>query len=194
MFVSRMCSLYQERIISPSINIILNRFPSIKPNQLTIAGCIAALVMIIFAFLDVYWAATLLLLLAGYLDTIDGPLARISKNESNKGAFLDLFSDRFVEFCAIFALYSFFPNERSFFCVLLLGALMTYLSSYYLNLLFSRASMVNEFGPSWQQRLIMFGFFVAMMLIPPLFAPLALILIGLLIFVIVKQVRQFLMS
>ncbi|WP_019956972.1 CDP-diacylglycerol--serine O-phosphatidyltransferase [Yoonia vestfoldensis] len=70
---------------------------ALLPNLITLAAICAGLTAIRFGIAGEYDRAVLLILLAGFLDGIDGRLARALKSESRIGAELDSLAD-FVNF------------------------------------------------------------------------------------------------
>jgi archaetidylinositol phosphate synthase len=80
------------------------------------------------AFLDLDWApwnlaaviGGIFLLLSGFFDIVDGTVARITKQISNKGAFLDSIFDKIAE-VIIFASIALGQLADSFWCLVALG-------------------------------------------------------------------------
>ncbi len=70
---------------------------ALLPNLVTLAAICAGLTAIRFGIAGEYDRALLLILLAGFLDGIDGRLARLLKSESRIGAELDSLAD-FINF------------------------------------------------------------------------------------------------
>ena len=64
--------------------------------------------------------AVLLLWISGYLDAVDGAMARKSKTTSTFGTLMDITFDRIVEVLMIFALALKYPLARMNFIVLLM--------------------------------------------------------------------------
>ncbi len=90
--------------IEPIMNLIGTNLANtgIAPNTWTIIGFLAALLSgIIYALNDYIQYSTLyggiILIIAGFLDMIDGSVARASKQVSKKGMFLDSTLDRVAE-------------------------------------------------------------------------------------------------
>lgn len=74
----------------------LNRF-GITPNAVTIFGLLGTIgVAILISYGHIVWAGFLLLIM-GPVDAIDGALARLRKEESAWGAFVDSVTDRYSE-------------------------------------------------------------------------------------------------
>ncbi len=90
--------------IEPIMNSIGNNLAStgISPNAWTVIGFLIAIVSGIVYALNNYIQFSMLyggiiLLIAGFVDMIDGSVARVSKRVSKKGAFLDSTLDRVSE-------------------------------------------------------------------------------------------------
>ncbi len=66
---------------------------ALLPNAVTLAAICAGLTAIRFGFQGDYERAVLLILLAGFLDAVDGRLARLLRAESKTGAELDSLAD-----------------------------------------------------------------------------------------------------
>ncbi|MGD2170357.1 MAG: CDP-alcohol phosphatidyltransferase family protein, partial [Chlamydiota bacterium] len=88
-------------------------FKNISPNLVTVIGCLLGVGSAIFFFYDYMLLATLLLILSGFCDTLDGSIARLFHKESDVGSALDIVLDRIVEFSIVFSLYLKSPLERS---------------------------------------------------------------------------------
>jgi len=88
---------------------------------------------------QVLWAA-LLFLLSGFIDAVDGAVARVTNSVSNLGAFLDGIIDRYVELALYVGLWLYFGNagvaipflsNGMWFILLLFGALMpSFITAY----------------------------------------------------------------
>jgi len=67
---------------------------NVKPNHLTILSLILSMTYLVSAFEKNHLLAITLIAISGFLDVLDGELARFSKLVSSKGAFLDSLVDR----------------------------------------------------------------------------------------------------
>ncbi|PUB19182.1 CDP-alcohol phosphatidyltransferase family protein [Yoonia sediminilitoris] len=85
---------------------------ALLPNMVTLAAICAGLTSIRFGFQGDYERAVMLILLAGFLDGVDGRLARLLRSESKTGAELDSLAD-FLNFgvAAPLLLYLFVLHE-----------------------------------------------------------------------------------
>lgn len=82
---------------------ILKKIP-LSPNHITILSILLALIAGIFIFYHLFLLGILLFLIAGFLDVIDGAIARAKGMVTQFGGFLDGVSDRFVEAIFLFSL------------------------------------------------------------------------------------------
>jgi len=97
--LGRFSSLIEPRF--SGISKALHNF-GLRPNHVTLASFVLSmLVAATFAFLaNLAWGTMLagvLLLLAGFFDAVDGSMARLYREESRFGAFLDSLLDRISE-------------------------------------------------------------------------------------------------
>lgn len=138
----------------------------IKPNTVTILATIVGFACAVSLFVNSYLCVALLLF-SGYLDILDGSLARLQKTSSNFGTLLDILSDRLVETFIIIAI---FINQPS---VLWVGLSMTMsiafcMYSFLLVGMFSENSSQKSFyySPGLIERAETFLFFIVMILLP----------------------------
>lgn len=138
----------------------------IKPNTVTILATIVGLMCAASLFVNPY-LCVVLLLFSGYLDVLDGSIARLQKSSSNFGTLLDILSDRLVEAFIIIAI---FINQPA---ALWVGLLMTMsiafcMYSFLLVGMFSENSSQKSFhySPGLIERAETFVFFIVMILFP----------------------------
>lgn len=84
----------------------------VMPNFITIFACIIGVLSSILVFLNFKIISILLLWFSGYLDAVDGTMARLRNIKSNWGTLLDITFDRIVEFSIIFSLALKYSNAR----------------------------------------------------------------------------------
>lgn len=150
-------------------------FPIIHPIQVTLmAGIFGILIVPALAFHYVN-LAILLLLISGFLDTLDGTLARYGNCTSTLGALLDITIDRTVEFAVIMGLWSIDPSARSLMCLLMLGCILLCVTSFLTVAIFTPNDSHKSFyySPGIIERAEAFIFFIIMMLAPAYFTVLA---------------------
>lgn len=165
---------YQKWLLSPCVSLIEST--SLSPNQLTILGALFGVATLPSLASSWNGAAAIFLLLSGFLDTLDGTLARRKGQTSPIGAAWDICSDRLVEFAVIFGLYLSAPHERAILCFLMLGSVLLCITSFLVVGIFVANSTYKSFhySPGLMERTEAFLFFLAMMLLPSLFSFLAL--------------------
>lgn len=98
----------------------------ISPNFITIAALLISLVAAYSFSIGKTFTGGILLLMAGFLDTMDGSMARMKGESSLYGALLDSTLDRYSEFFIFFGLLIYFRNDWVFFFIMLglLGSVM----------------------------------------------------------------------
>lgn len=97
------------RAVSPFIR-LLTRW-DMHPNTFTVYGLIVSAVASVFMATGSFRLAALLVLVAGFFDTIDGKLARHSGKVSKFGAVLDSTLDRYSEALILFGMAYFFVRQ-----------------------------------------------------------------------------------
>lgn len=86
----------------------------IRPNHYTLISIFFALISAYFIIKQNFIFAILFFLIAGFLDFVDGAVARYKNIASKTGAYLDTIADRYVEGILLFGLL-FLPLPRIFF-------------------------------------------------------------------------------
>jgi CDP-diacylglycerol--glycerol-3-phosphate 3-phosphatidyltransferase len=94
--------------IAPILDPIATGLAKIRltPTAVTILGLLVTIAGSVFIANEAYVWGALIAGFGGFLDALDGPLARLQGTASNRGAFIDTMSDRFGEI-AIFAALAF---------------------------------------------------------------------------------------
>ena len=133
------------------------------------------------------------LILSGYLDVLDGSLARFQNTSSQKGAVFDIFTDRLVELLIILGLYLAEPASRALLTFLMLGSIFLCITSFLVVGIFTENNTSKSFhySPGIIERAEAFLFFGAMILFPTLFTPLALLFIALVLLTTTIRLVQF---
>ena len=117
--------------LSIRVGIVFSKLP-LTPNQWTILAFVPAIASAYFLVQENFLLASLLLLLAGFVDLIDGSVARVTGRVTKLGAYLDTIADRYVEGIIIFALLFvslpavYFPSYVWLFIYLFGSMLTTY--------------------------------------------------------------------
>jgi len=166
-------SVYQTHLLDPIMTWPVWRF--IHPHLVTIFGSLLGIaVWPLLMFHLTVWAV-IALLLAGFMDTLDGTLARHLGLSSPQGAVLDIFCDRVVEFAILLGLYAFDPENRAIPILFMLGSVLLCITSFLVVGIFSENDSYKSFfySPGLIERTEAFGFFFLMIVWPSFFDPVA---------------------
>lgn len=163
-----------------------------SPNSVTILSGLLGVLVLPAVYFNHAGLAVCLLLLSGYLDTLDGTLARMTHNTSAWGTVLDIVIDRFVEFMVIFALFLYAP-ERAIWCILMLGSILLCITSFLIVGVFTENDSDKSFhySPGLMERAEAFAFFIVMMLAPKSFSYLAPIFVLLVTYTALFRLYEF---
>ncbi|MGL5314492.1 MAG: CDP-alcohol phosphatidyltransferase family protein [Peptostreptococcaceae bacterium] len=109
-----MLDTHARKYVNPIIEIGADFFIKCKlnANQVTMLALLLGLSASIFIYFDLPIIAFILLWISGYLDAVDGAIARKSKTSSAFGTLLDILSDRIVEIGIIISLGIKYENIR----------------------------------------------------------------------------------
>jgi phosphatidylglycerophosphate synthase len=159
---------YQKWLVNKFADKIGRR---ISPNSITITSIILGILSAISLVLHHTYLALIVLLLSGYLDTLDGTVARLNTKTSPFGSGLDIVGDRIVEFAIILGLYFVDPEARATTVILMLGSMLFCISSFLVVGVFTTNISEKSFHYSsgLMERLETFIFFIAMFLLPQYF-------------------------
>lgn len=89
----------KDRALLPLVSVLAK--VGVTPNQVTVAGLIISLVAAGFAALGHLYAGIALFFLGACLDALDGSLARVTGNSTDRGRYLDSVCDRSSELAFI---------------------------------------------------------------------------------------------
>lgn len=110
---------YVEPVIGKTGNWLLKK--GVKANQVTIAAFMIGVGASFLVYFDYPVLAVAVLWLSGFLDAVDGSMARKSGSSSSWGTLLDVTFDRIVEGGIILALALRHPEPLKMFLLLLLA-------------------------------------------------------------------------
>ena len=138
------------------------------PNQITLLACIFGILVVPSLIVHAHLLATLLLLLSGYCDTLDGTLARIQSKTSDAGTMFDIVVDRIVEFSVILGLFAIDPIHRGWGSLIMLGSVLICVTSFLMVGIFTSNESDKGFHYSkgLMERPEAFLFFIAMIWLP----------------------------
>ncbi len=98
----------------------------ISPNYITVAAFVTGLFSALALGFHMPFTAVALLWLSGFLDVIDGTVARRSKRSSKAGGFMDLVFDRVVETMIIIGFYFFLPGNTLLYLLFLSSVIFNF--------------------------------------------------------------------
>lgn len=190
MIDSRYRNFYQRYCIEPLLQLKVIR--KLSPLFLTLCGLACGIVSAVLIGLDYPLWAFGFLLFSGFLDTLDGSLARVAKSSSSIGAVLDITCDRIVEFAIIFGLFCLDPS-RAFLCMLMLGSVLICITSFLVVGIFvpNQSEKSFHYSSGLMERTEAFLFFSLMILIPTAFKYLSLGFTGLVFLTAFKRLFDF---
>jgi CDP-diacylglycerol--glycerol-3-phosphate 3-phosphatidyltransferase len=91
--LARLLRRWTPDLLRPFVRLLMRA--GVTPNQLTLAGLALGVAAGVFIALGLLIAAALVLLLSGFLDALDGELARQSGAATPFGGFLDSIADHY---------------------------------------------------------------------------------------------------
>ena len=189
MIESRLRPWFQQKFVERPATLV-SRW--ITPDQLTLMALLSGLVAA--AALSLGWniMATILIAISGYMDIIDGSVARIRRETSPFGTILDIFCDRVVEIAIIVA-FAIREPQLAFLCTMMMGASMLCITSFLVVGIFA----VNDgnksfyYSPGLIERAEAFIFFVVMALLPAWAGTLGIIYIILVMWTALFRIYEF---
>ena len=98
----------------------------ITPNHLTIIAFLTGIMAAIFIWQNHVTLAIVMLWISGFLDVLDGSLARVKKQSSPYGAFMDLIFDRLVESIFILAFALWYDKGHWVFYMFYIGVIFNF--------------------------------------------------------------------
>ncbi len=143
----------------------------LRPNQITIAAIVFGLIAASALALDHRILALAMLALSGILDAVDGTMARLLKQSSDRGCVLDIFGDRLVEVFIVVGLYWHEPSSRGWSTLLLLASFYLCVTSFLLSGIFEKNHSHKSFhySPGIIERGETFVFFFVVIIFDDIF-------------------------
>ena len=122
-----MLDTHARKYVNPIIELGAEFLLKLKltPNNVTILALLLGVSTSIFLYFDMQIIAVTLLWESGYLDAVDGAMARRSNSSSSFGTLLDIVSDRIVEVSIVLVLGLKFVDVRYNLIVLTVCILMS---------------------------------------------------------------------
>jgi CDP-diacylglycerol--glycerol-3-phosphate 3-phosphatidyltransferase len=109
---------YVDPIINSGANFLIKL--NLTANKVTIIALLLGISASIFIYIDMNILAVITLWVSGYLDAVDGAIARKTKTTSLFGTLMDITFDRIVETSMVFILAMKYSDARINFIVLLI--------------------------------------------------------------------------
>jgi archaetidylinositol phosphate synthase len=181
---------YQKYCVDP----IARRLPtSVQPHTVTLCACLVGILTAPILIAGYPLFACFFLILSGYLDTLDGTLARQQSSSSPIGTVFDITADRIVEIAVILGLFGIGPLNRGWLCLGMLGSILVCITTFLVVGIFAEntSSKGFHYSPGLIERAEAFLFFIAMMLFPAYFTYLALLFILLVLATSLLRIREF---
>ena len=122
-----MLDTHARKYVNPIIELGAKFLLKLKltPNNVTILALLLGIATSIFLYFDMQIIAVILLWVSGYLDAVDGAMARRTNSSSSFGTLLDIVSDRIVEVSIVLVLGLKFVDVRYNLIVLTVCILMS---------------------------------------------------------------------
>lgn len=117
-----MLDTHGRKYVDPIINCGANFFIKLNltANNVTVIALLLGILTSVFIYIDMNILAVITLWISGYLDAVDGSIARKTKTTSLFGTLMDITFDRIVETSIILSLAMKYSNARINFIVLLI--------------------------------------------------------------------------
>ena len=185
---------YEKLCVEPLLKV--QSLHRVHPIFLTCMACLAGVAIAPVLAFGFSLSAFFLLLFSGFLDTLDGSLARHLQLSSSKGAALDIVCDRIVESAIVLGLYMVEPSSRALPALLMLGSILICVTSFLIVGIFTEKVSEKSFfySPGLIERAEAFIFFAVMILFPTLYTPLAYIFSFLVFLTAAIRMYQFLLA
>lgn len=185
--LEQLCRASFQQIFVDDVARTLHRcFPYVTPTQYTTFGAIVGVISACFIGAYDRPMACGLLLLSGYVDVLDGTIARISNQCTKLGCAMDIFCDRVVEAAVVCGFYAADPVGRGWYCLCMMGSILLCVTSFLLAAVFpiqEQTKQSNSQAPKKTfhysggiiERAEAFGFFLFMIVFPEWFSQLSII-------------------
>jgi len=178
-------SYFRSPIQMLFINPLLPKITAWKlsPHVYTAGALISGVAVAPALYLQHSFIALLFLVVSGFLDVLDGSVARAQQSATPVGAVYDIVADRIVETAVILGLYLFSPSSRGLLCLLMLGSAMICVTSFLVVGIFLNRESDKSFfySPGIVERAEAFLFFGCMILFSSVFTLLSILFMCLVI-------------
>lgn len=180
--------IYQYCVVNP-----IARKIQFSPIKITCFSCFTGILVAPALLINLPKIAIVLLLISGFLDTLDGTVARMTDKTSNMGGVLDIVSDRIVELAVMIGLYFVDPSDRALGTLAMLGSCYLCITSFLVVGIFSpnQSEKGFHYSPGLIERTEAFIFFIVMILWPRYFSLLAYLFAGLVLLTSFLHIKAF---
>ena len=122
-----MLDTHARKYVNPIIEKGADFFIRLKltPNNVTVLALLLGILTSLFVYFDMAFIGVIILWISGYLDAVDGAMARGSNSTSSFGTLLDIVSDRIVEVGMIIVFGIKFVDVRFNLLILAISILMS---------------------------------------------------------------------
>ena len=181
--------LYQRIFVHPVAKQLAKKC---TPNSVSLASLFIGVAAAPAIAMGAPWTAVILLLISGYLDTLDGTIARMTDNCTDFGTMLDITCDRIVEIAIMIGLFAYAPDERGWFCIAMLGSVLIVVTTFLTAGMFmpNESEKTFNYTPALMERPEAFTFFILMMFIPEYFSWFAYLFIVLVLYTAALRMVQ----
>ena len=167
-----------RRLVEPLIGWTADKFLSINlsPNQVTWLAFLIGVATGLFIYLDLFIMAIIFLWLSGFLDAVDGSMARQVNNTTSWGTLLDITFDRVVEISFIIGLALRF-SEIQFFIIFMTSSIILSMTIFLTVGALSRKEGIKSFyyQAGFAERTEGFILFSVMLIFPEVISIIAII-------------------
>lgn len=163
-------------------------------NIVTSFTVLFGIMCVLSLYFHFFYAAITCLLASGYLDTLDGAIARFRNKNSAGGIIYDIAANRMIEFLVIFGLYLVDPQFRAIDCIYMFAATTVCFSSFITVGIFIKSATKKGFfySKGLMERTESFIFFTAMIIWPDYFPELASLFVILMLGTTIMRLYTFL--
>lgn len=190
MIESYLRPLYQKIFVDPVAR-WFGRYAT--PNFITLLSFLTGVGILPSLLFDKIPFACLLLGISGYLDTLDGTVARFRLQTSDLGTILDILSDRFVEAIIIIGLYMVDPANRGLMTLCMLSSVLICVTSFLMVGIFTtnHSNKGFHYSHGLMERAEAFIFFGLMFCLPNYFIELAALFSVLVLLTAIIRIYQY---
>lgn len=166
---------YQQYFLDP---IAKSCQPFFSAMAITSLACLTGILITPALYLHHSLTALILLCLSGFLDTLDGTMARLKNQSSDIGSLFDIVSDRIVECAIIIGFFVYDPTHRAMSCIILLSSIFICITNFLMIAIFMQNNSHKSFyyNNALIERFEAFIFFALMICLPHYFNFLAYVL------------------